>query len=333
MKVKFLILLGLALLTVAIAARPADAQFYWRASYRTPHLSFNIGSGAHLGLHHIYRYPLSLRHFHAGPAYSIGLRPYSPVAWHYYPRYYAPRSWFYHGYAPLYGHVLAPPYYSTFAPGFGYPYGYSPAAHVQQPQPTVQVIPQTQVIIQNNLGEGAAARVIVRQGRSWDSGLWRAGTAAPDGSEVELILDSDGRVIRNGRQAEDYPARRPAETVRPTTPAERDEASPPLPRQPVTDSEAAWLTLLQRGNDDERRTAARELTRFPTRESVLALVEALKTDGAAQVRQQSAHTLGVMLAFETLHELRHAARTDPDSGVRAAALTAAQKIETYYRLG
>ena len=180
-----------------------------------------------------------------------------------------------------------------------------------------------------------------RQGRSWDSGLWRVGSSSDGagGQQVEILMDENGTVYRDSRSTQPgVPPVVPATPATPATPPATpvlpgESVAPPLPRQSVTDSEAGWLLLIRRGSDAERRQAARELTRFPSRDSVLALVDALKRDGSEQVRQQAAHTLGTMLAYETLEDLRQAARTDRDAGVRATALTSVQKIEAYYRLG
>lgn len=355
---RILLLIFGAILLTAVAVGPVYAQLSWKVHYTTPHLSFNIGSGSYLGLHHIYRYPFHYRHFYGGPAYSIGLRPYSPVAY----SYYSPRSYFYHGYAPYYSHYLSPSYYPYYPVYPAYPAvssGYRSAAvaaaarNEQGPQQTVNVSPQVQVVIQNNTrgDSGSASRVTVRQGRSWDSGLWRAGdnsagvagsagTAGTAGSaaiggngdgDAEVILDQNGTVYHGSRQIVPEPAARPDETERRVAPAERDDALSPLPRRTI-DTEAAWLMLIRRGSDDERRQAAMNLAKFPSSDAVAALVEALRQDGSEAVRSQAAYSLGSMLALETLDELRAAARTDRDTAVRSAALVAAQKIEAYYRL-
>ncbi len=343
-KLKLLTIAVVTVFAMAATADSASAQLSWRLRYRTPHLSLNIGTSRYLGLHHIYRYPryypgysYGYGYGYGGPAYSIGLRPYSPVAYHY-PRYYSSR-YFYHGYAPVYSHHLVPPYYYSgypYYPGLGFTaqsglgYGYGNLSQDGQPVQVTQ-----QVIIQNNSG-GTSSKVIVRQSRSWDDGLWRVETysTAADSPASGSIRDQQQPAGPDGGQADlpdaDSQQVPPAQPSQPQS--DRPEGQPNLPRPQVTDSEANWLHLIKRGNDAERRQAARELSRYPTSQSVAALLDALKRDGDANVRQQAAFTLGTMLAYESLDTLRDVARTDRDTDVRATALTAAKKIEAFYRI-
>ena len=92
-----------------------------------------------------------------------------------------------------------------------------------------------------------------------------------------------------------------------------------------------YINTLTRGEDSDRRKAAKELKKYKNVSAVVtALAHTLRTDESSDVRREAAYSLGDMAARDAQPALRQAAREDRDSGVRKAALKAAQKIEAAF---
>jgi HEAT repeat protein len=91
-----------------------------------------------------------------------------------------------------------------------------------------------------------------------------------------------------------------------------------------------YLGMLVRGDDGNRKKAAKELKKYNTPAVVTALIDAMQRDGDSDVRKEAANSLGKLTARDAQPALRQAAREDRDGGVRKAALKSALKIEAAY---
>jgi hypothetical protein len=93
---------------------------------------------------------------------------------------------------------------------------------------------------------------------------------------------------------------------------------------------AEYARQLLHGSDSAREKAAKELKKYNMPGVVTVLVNALQNDGKDDVREESAVSLGSLLARDAMPALHQAAREDSAKDVRKAALKAIKKIEEAY---
>jgi HEAT repeat protein len=96
----------------------------------------------------------------------------------------------------------------------------------------------------------------------------------------------------------------------------------------VGGKEARLLTQLQRGDDGDRKDAAKKLRDYDSPTVINALIEALRHDGESDVRKEAANSLGHLDARQALSTLRQAAHEDESGAVRKAAQKAIKSIES-----
>jgi HEAT repeats len=304
---------------VAAAAPDADGGIRfgyssgnWRigsvfGGYGTPYYSYYSGSPYTYGY-----YPTTS--YYAAPIYiSVPTRlrnlPYIPPG----TIYTVDTSARYGYYRYPYRHY---PYYRRYAyPGYGFAAAYLATAPTVRRRvvtttpsssatsPAAPVVHNKVNIVVNVTTAGRTETRVTVQDNSWKRDLWRVPASGSTATTTTTTTDTSAPVPRT-----------------------RTATAVPAPG----DTEEAYLATLVRGDDGQRRKAAKELRRFNNAKVVAALVGALGKDGDDDVREEVARSLGAMLARKAHDALWKAAREDADRNVRDAARESALKVEAYY---